>query len=293
MFALFVRVLCSLLCNGYLVNTHSVVTLNDFIAQTGITLQSLDPSTYPDSSSFNTLAESCCKCTSYNLTGTLVMQQRRIQLIGFTIRVKIVFDCMQLFGFDGFEPDSATFFFTVQYVNNEVPDPKAFIHDIKAASTNQRLSGTEIMLLIHYILTGIGVKRCSLHNAAKLRYDSIEFGGNPERKFIPLICLRCIRGKTSDWYSNFGYFNKNNAEIAIEMSRIYKSPFRNSTFGPWLYALWNKSDLTDFHMAFKINLWRFTWLQKLSFSSEWSVVLNDLNGTDDTCCAAVIPVKNA
>ena len=274
MLHLFMELKCLLLCTRYPAVTSSTISLNEFIAQTQIILQSLNPIIHPDKASPE------YPFGSYNLTDTLVVQQRNIEcirLIGFRIRWKIILDDLQIFGFEGFDLDDATFFFSVQYVTKVTPDLKAFIHDIRAGATNQTLSGTEMMILVHYILMKIGVKRCSLHNAAKIRYD---FGG--QRKVIPLICLRCIRGKTSDWYSDFGYFNKNRAEIATEMRKIYKSPCRNSTFGPWLHALWKKSDITDFHMAYQNNLWRFTWLQKLSFSSEWFVFLNQSNSTDDS-----------
>ena len=202
------------------------------------------------------------------------MQQRKIQMIGFRIRTRTIVDCMQIFGFDGFESDSATFLVSLQYAKNAHsltnPDLTAFIHDVRSGTTNQRLSGTEIVLLIHHILLGIGVKSSSLHNAAKLRYN---FWGH--RKFIPLICLRCIRGKTSDWYSDFGYFNINRKAIASEMAKIHDTPYQGSTFGPWLHALWNQSDITDFHMAYQNNLWRFTWLKKLRDTGDWIVVLNE------------------
>ena len=260
-------VICCLLCSGF-----PEVTLDDFISQTRTILQSLNPVIYPNKEWPQYV------CESYNLTDTLVVQQRNVEcirLIGFRIRRKILLGDMQIFGYEGFDLENANFFFSVQYVTKVTADLKAFIHDIRAGATNQTLSGTEIMVLVHYILIGIGVKRCSLHNAAKIRYN---FRG--QRKCIPLICLRCIRGRTSDWYSDFGYSNKNRAEIATEMSKIYKSPYRNSTFGPWLHALWKKSDITDFHVAYQNNPWRFTYLHQLSFSNEWFVFLNQFNCTD-------------
>lgn len=252
------------ICSGYLALTLSAMTLDDFVSHTGATLQSLNSNIDPDSKWPEYLVE------SYNLTGTVVVQQRQILLTGFHIKTKIIIDCMQIFLFDKF--GGALFFFVVQYTTTIPPNLKAFLHDIRCGATdNERLSGTEVMLIVHRIMIGIGVKRCSLHNAAKVRYD---FWG--QRQFIPLIYLRCLRGKTSDWYSDFGYFNDNRAEIAMEMARIHNAPYQDSTFGPWLYALWNQSDITDFQIAYQQNVWRFSWLQKLTLSSDWAVFFQPL-----------------
>ena len=86
-----------------------------------------------------------------------------------------------------------------------------------------------------------------------------------------MMDLRCIRGKHSDWYSEFGYFNQNKAQIAAEMARINAIPYGNSSLGPWLYSLWNKSDKTDFHRAYQYNLWRFFPLTMLKDSDQWIV----------------------
>ena len=127
-------------------------------------------------------------------------------------------------------------------------------------ATNQMFSGTVIMMLVQHLLIEIGVRTCSLINCAKVRYE----GGS-----VPLIYLRCIRGKTTDWYSDFGYFNGQKAQIATEMRRIHDSPYRNTSFGPWLLALWNQANKTDFDSALKKNDWRFLHLRELRDSGYW------------------------
>merc|ERR1712228_28598 len=98
------------------------------------------------------------------------------------------------------------------------------------------------MLFVHYILKKIGVKTSILQNCARFVYQ-YQYQSNGEestlRASMPLINLRCISGKTADWYSNFGYFNQNKLEIETEMKRIHdlKIKFMNCslTLGPMLW----------------------------------------------------------
>ena len=162
------------------------------------------------------------------------------------------------------------FYVAMHYFHDRDPDVVAYIMGINSAETRSTLTGTQLMALIHHILSELGIRRCSLQNCAKCwyRYDSPSTGKESSAS-IPLIYLRCIRGETSDWYSEFGYFNKNQQRIAQEMARIHAIPYGNSSFGHWLYALWTKQNKNDFHIAYQDNLWRFSSLVKLRDTSKW------------------------
>ena len=159
---------------------------------------------------------------------------------------------------------------TVNVPRNRSEDYHAFIDDINTAET---LSGKQCMLLINHIMKGIGVKTCSLENVSRFYYEyqldaSVPLG----RASVPLITLRCIRGKTTDWYSEFGYFNENKRRIAREMERIHDMPLVNSSqsLGSLLLSLWNQTDKTDFYKAYRRHLWRFFHLKMLRDNSTWT-----------------------
>lgn len=207
----------------------------------------------------------------YNITDTVTVKRRHIRLLGVCIRTRTLIRHMQIFACSTTEFTTQFFSVDVNYSYDGTPGLDAYICNVNSA--NQTLSGTEIMLLVHHILAGIGVKSCSLQNCANIRYKYYSGSyATALNAFIPTIDLRCIRGKRSDWYAEFGYSNANKDQIATEMTRIHdivdfsKDEFIHanlSLFGPWLCALWNKSDKTDFHMAYQNNLWRFSYLKHL------------------------------
>lgn len=279
MFALFV-----LLCLNMLVyNVSSVkftlprdTTLDRFIAETRRTLYILQRNINGRQSQFSS--------KRYNIVDTLSAKQQQINLIGLCIKTSNLIHYLEIVACD----PTTIFSVSVHYANDHGPIPHAFISDIDAAAgTNHKLSGTEIMLLLRHILVGIGVKSCGLQNSASIRYDyhsdrnSTTFTG-----FIPLIYLRCIKGKTSDWYSDFGFYNANKDRITAEMLQIYGatdyiqnnssthsvSTGKNMTFGSWLYALWNRPNKREFHVAYQDNLWRFKrlkWLRDV-WQGKWT-----------------------
>ena len=204
----------------------------------------------------------------YNITDSLTIQQRSrtpIELSGFCIQTNVfinhqeecdasylhIFACQKAQGF----------FITVH------PNLNAFINSM---ISTPEMTGTETMFLVHHILKGIGMRTCGLRNCAKLDYE-YDINGTTITSSIPLIDLRSIGGKTSDWYAEFGYANSFRERIAREMARIHDLPHRNSSFGPTLCALWHKADKTDFHIAYQDKLWRFMTLKRLRDSSMWMV----------------------
>lgn len=213
----------------------------------------------------------------YNITDTLTVQQRTIHLSGFCLKTRTLKQYMQIFTFGMTNVLSLA----VHYGQHESPINTRFhalLFDISAEATNRKLSGTEMMLLVQYILKGLGVKSCRLNNCATIRYayqskirHEYHFDAHESvlNAFVPLIYLRCIRGKTNDWYSEFGYFNARKTEIEDEMVRIHDTPYRNTSFGPWLLALWNQEDKRDFHFAYQANIWRFSPLRWLRDGSTW------------------------
>ena len=109
------------------------------------------------------------------------------------------------------------------------------------------MSGTQTMRLINYIVPRMGVPSATLVNEANLLYL---YRDHQQR--IPLIELRCMRGKHSDWYSDFGYFNANRESIAQVMQAIHCTEVHIDDFGgtvclgPYLHSLWI-TDSTEFH----------------------------------------------
>lgn len=209
------------------------------------------------------------KCLSrrYNITDSFTTQQRSIQLLGLCIQTKTFIN-------QGEECDSShmhisviegapRFFITV----NPTRKLNACINSM---ISKPDMSGTEVMLLVHQILRGIGIKTCGLRNCAKLHYE-YHWNGATLTSSIPLIDLRSIRGKNSDWYSDFGYVNIFHERIAREMNKIHDAPHGNSSVGPALYALWNRSNKTQFHIAYQAELSCFITLKRLRDVSLWIV----------------------
>ena len=186
--------------------------INGFISESRSTLQSL--------------GRKCPKYSlkQYNITDTLNVQQRQIQLTRY-IKTRTLLQHFQIFASESGLMEDSSFLIAIYYNTKTTPYLTANIFDIRTIN-RIALSGTDIMLLCHHILIGIGVKTCSLINCSKLRYET-----ESESRVIPLIYLRCIRGKTSDWYSDLGYSNQNEDKIATEMKRIHDTPYRNTTFG--------------------------------------------------------------
>ena len=154
-------------------------------------------------------------------------------------------------------------------------DPSAVIESIRA---NQWLTGTQTMHIIHAILPRMGVLEVSLENAARFLY---EYKGNctrikKKKASISLIELRCIRGKNTDWYADFGYFNGKRAAITWRMRALFNHPvydtkgnLRNVTLGPFLYDLWNRSDKTEFHEEYRKVQGEFYSLLDMRAKGKW------------------------
>ena len=240
-------------------------TLDGFIAETQNTLDLM----------IETYGKSWSKVPVklYNLTDVVSVEHRSmhsnessqfIDLNGFCILTRCRNDYIQIASCEGING----LFVAVHYPRHPLHHLNAHIVDLNAVLV-PAMTGTEVLLLIHHILSRLGVKWSSLLNCAKLYY---QYQSTPNSTAIttsiPLIHLRCIRGKISDWYSEFGYFNQNKDQIANEMHNIYHTEIKDSshsnrTLGPWLFALWNKSDKTDFHRAYQYYLWRYQILTEL------------------------------
>ena len=160
--------------------------------------------------------------------------------------------------------------FNIHYFTNGTRDLHATIAHIEA-SAKQRLTGTETVLLIHYILNATRVQTASLQNQARIEYVHL----NATRS-VPLIDLRCIRGKTSDWYSDFGYFNNNKQRIALNMKIIHNTQISengsNVSLGPLLKELWDQQDRSRFHAMYRKYSSHFFSLMYLRISSKWTKV---------------------
>ena len=139
-------------------------------------------------------------------------------------------------------------------------------------------TGTQIMHIVHHILPRLGVGDASVQNKARFAYEYRGCGGNTLKTHISLIELRCIRGRTTDWYAEFGYFNGRTSCIALRMQAIYNNPVQdkkgnlriNATLGPYLLDLWMRSDKTEFHKAYLRVLGEFECLVALRDDGKWT-----------------------
>lgn len=253
---------------SFCLSLSDVTTLNGFIDETRDTLRLLQQENLN-----NNLKPRRFPSRLYNLTDAVHVQQRSINLIGFSV------DCtvlplskryMQIRAGIGLD----TFIVAINLPRNETATFPSFLRKVQAESF---MTGTEAMLLIHHILSRLGIKRCYLTNGAKFRYEyRAKPGEVAQEQFIPLISLRCIEGRVSDWYEEFGYSNGNKEQIAREMQRVHNSSIQTNdsvrSLGPWLQSLWDKSDKNDFHRAYKDSkvIVRFTRLLGLRDNMLWS-----------------------
>lgn len=211
----------------------------------------------------------------YNISDKVVTGSRTIQLSGFCIQTHARKKFMQILSSDGMECSFKldSFCLAVHYPPNRTGDPDAFILDLNAIPS---MSGTDALLLVLYILRRIGARSCSLQNFAKLPYEyRAESNCTITGSYIQLIHLRCIKGKNSDWYSDFGFFNGQQAQIAREMERIHDSPAPCNyhgipSLGPLLYSLWNQSDKAEFHTTYQSCKSRFHTLTQLRDHCAWT-----------------------
>ena len=168
-------------------------------------------------------------------------------------------------------PDIYTFSFYIYYVGRRSDCPHATIQNIR---TDSSLTGTEVVLLIHHILKRIGIKTCSLLNRAQFAYHYYsQRHMSILRDSMPLIHLRCICGKSTDWYSNFGYHNgiSNMERIAEEMKRIHDIRTKSCSLGPMLFELWMQKNKTEFHRVYTHFEDEFVSLTALRDCDEWMV----------------------
>ena len=271
----------------FTVNASSGNAIEQFIAGSFVEISKNNSIDHFISQTRDSLKEMCRNITTgrpkyierrYNLTDTLNVQYRTIKLEQFRIRtstnMEVVADSHRSYMFISCCDEIPGFFLAIHHDKHRAPSINACINAMVSKPT---MSGTDTMFLIHHILSEIGVESCSLRNCAKLHYKYV---ANPNitlimhRMSVPLIVVRCIRGQTSDWYSDFGYFNQQRQAIASEMRRIHDSPCGNVSFGPWLLTLWDKSDKTGFHHAYQNNLMEFGRLLQLRDSSKWTAEID-------------------
>lgn len=261
---------CILFCLGSYVDTSHEQSLDQFIAETRDLLNEICKN---DRKSPKHVVQ------LYNLTDTLNIRDRTIKLTKFRIlssaNMKVVDDSKPSFISLSCQDKIPSFDLDIYQHKDRTPSSNAYL-DFMVSKPG--MSGTDTMLLIHYMLSEIGVESCNLRNCAKLRYnyvlrDNDMLNANVTairyQESVPLIVLRCIKGKKSDWYSEFGYFNQRRARISFEMARIHDIRHGNQTFGPWLRALWNKPDKIDFRNAYQRYYTRFAFLMQLRDSSKW------------------------
>ena len=187
------------------------------------------------------------KICNYNVTAAISLYNKRIWL------------------------KSPNFALSVLYFQNT--EASAVVQWIRAT---KYLSGTQTMHIVHDILPRLGVWDVSLENCARLSYKYQDDEGKIMKTSISLIKLRCIRGKTTDWYGEFGYFNCNRDSIACRMHAIYHylvhdtmGNLRGVTLGPFLSDLWNMSDKTEFHEEYRKVSGVFRCLVALRDEGKW------------------------
>ena len=233
------------------VSSHSVTTVDGFIAETQDTLSFILRN---QNEAIGWKASFPSKL--YNLTEIIHVQHRSITLIGFCFESTVLTICRKPYLQISSSGGMNSFLIAV--------DGSAYILNLH---TEPNLSGTDAMLLIHSILSRLGVKQCKLENTAKVRYQFRAKPDESERQaFIPMICLRCIKGELSDWFANFGYSNENQWQIAEEMQKVHNIPLDTSSrgsFGPWLLSLWNQADKAEFHKVYENSKSRFSKLLRL------------------------------
>ena len=235
------------------INTLSCASLDLFISETRDTLnyrKENNGSVWPRAPD-----------TNYSLTDPLCIGNYSIQLNEFCVTIRTFDESIQLLS-----SQMDTFTICIFYEDKPVPELRATIQSINSGPL---MSGTEIMLLIHYILHALGVKRCTLLNRALFWYRTDVNG----RVSIPLINLRCIHGEITDWYTSFGYRNANTYRIALKMEAIHDIKIGDKKLGPLLLSLWNRADKTEFHTTYMRFEGYFSSLTMLRDSHRWIVFL--------------------
>ena len=235
------------------IDTLSSTTLDLFISETRSTLnyrKENNGSVWPKAPD-----------TNYSLTDSLFIGNYSIQLNEFCVTIRTFDESIQLVS-----SQMDAFTTCIFYETKPVPELRATIQSINSGPL---LSGTEIMLLIHYLLHGFGVKTCSLLNRALFWYRTDVNG----RVSIPLINLRCIHGEITDWYTSFGYRNANTYRIALKMEAIHDTKIGDKRLGPLLLSLWNRTDKTEFRTTYIRFEGYFSPLTMLRDSHRWIVYL--------------------
>lgn len=143
---------CILSNIGSSIRISSKTTVDGLIAETGDTLDLIRQDEGKGYRWYTTPRK------QYNLTDVISIQQRNIHLNGFCIQTHTHFKYLQILSCHGLD----SFIVNIAYPRNRISALNASILDINAAVTNPTLTGTEAMLLIHYILSGLGVRSCSL-----------------------------------------------------------------------------------------------------------------------------------
>ena len=184
------------------------------------------------------LGEEVMSLKEYSITDTMVLDNTSIHLIDFEIQIRI---CSHQF----IKISSLNF----DLLSNCNTQHTSIMH-IKSTPS---LSGKKIMLIIHHVLSRLDMTLVTLINTAYIPYScrGIEYDAH-------LIVLRCIRGKPSDWYSEFGYFNENRVEIEAKIAMIQRKHTnalidgaeQNVSLCRFLQTLWNLADKNQFHREF-------------------------------------------
>lgn len=125
---------------------------------------------------------------------------------------------------------------------------------IKKFDPTPPLSSRQTMLLIDYILPRMGMKTSTMFNVVQQSYVHQHIS-----KWITSIEVRCIYGETTDWLSQFGYFNENRDAIALEMRRLHHLQVEygpsyskaNVSLGPMLLAVWTQSGSVQFYDIYR------------------------------------------
>lgn len=205
----------------------------------------------------------------------VVLNGRDIKLRNYliTLQLTAVFSKRQFLA----DIRSDNFQVTLNYAPTGASAPEERTHAyISHMQRSEMLTGTDTMLLLEHILFLMGVHSVSLFNMARVKYLYLGYF-----QFISTMELRCMRGDTTDWYSNFGYFNQHRHEIEVRMRIVHNFPLHRTAnetvrLGPFLWNMWMSSDKTEFHEYYSFCYHRFEGLLNLR-AGEWK---KDLNTTE-------------
>lgn len=187
----------------------------------------------------------------YSITDSKQIGDTRMMLVNFPISTTIEISSFRLrLRINSANPNSADGFdVSLNYLSGHAL--------IRKFAPSPPLDSAQTMALMDYILLRMGMQSATMYNTVRQRYTH-----RGTVKWITSIEVRCIVGKTTDWLSEFGYFNDNQDAIAVEMRTIHDLQIdygpcynkKSATLGPALLSIWiqaSKQEFYDFYHQFR------------------------------------------